>query len=137
MVAYLFHRHHGDYGSPRITDDLKALGWAISKNTVAKSMRAQGLVARPKRKRRSLTKANKLARKAPDLLGRHFDPPAAVNTAWVGDLTELPNDEGRFYLASVLDLTSRRCVGFAMSARHDSELALAALQVGIAVRGGS
>lgn len=137
MVAYLFGKHHGDYGSPRITDDLKALGWAISKNTVAKSMRTQGLVARPKKKRRGLTRADKSARKAPDLLRRNFDPPAGTDTAWVGDLTELPNDEGRFYLASVLDLASRRCVGFAMSAHHDSELARAALQTAVAIRGGS
>jgi transposase InsO family protein len=136
MVAYLFHLHRGDYGSPRITDDLKALGWAISKNTVAGSMRAQGLVARPKKKRRSLTKADKSARKAPDLLQRNFGPPPATDTAWVGDLTELPNDEGRFYLAAVLDLAGRRCVGFAMSERHDSQVATAALQTAVAIRGG-
>ena len=109
----------------------------MSKNTVAKRMSEQGLVARPKKKRRSLTRSDKSARKAPDLLRRRFDPPAATDVAWVGDLTELPNDEGRFYLASVLDLASRRRIGFAMSAHHDSELATAALQVAIAVRGGS
>jgi putative transposase len=137
MIAYLFAKHHGDYGSPRITDDLKALGWAISKNTVAKSMARQGLVARPKKRHRSLTKADRSARKAPDQLQRHFDPPPAIDTAWVGDLTELPNDEGRFYLAAVLDLAGRRCVGFAMSQRHDSALARAALQTAVAIRGGS
>jgi transposase InsO family protein len=137
MIRYLFGKHHGTYGSPRITDDLKAMGWKVSKNTVAESMAAQGLAARPKRKRRSLTRADKSARKAPDLLNRRFDPPPATDTAWVGDLTELPNDEGRFYLASVLDLASRRCVGFAMSAHHDSELARAALQTAVAIRGGA
>ena len=44
LVAYLFGKHHGTYGSPRITDDLRAMGWRVSKNTVAKSMAAQGLV---------------------------------------------------------------------------------------------
>lgn len=137
LITYLFGKHNGTCGSPRIHTDLKAMGWAVSKNTVAASMARQGLVARPKKKRRWLTRADKRARKAPDLLQRHFDPPPATDTAWVGDLTELPNDEGRFYLASILDLASRRCVGFAMSAHHDSELATAALQVAIAVRGGT
>ena len=53
------------------------------------------------------------------------------------DRTEIPNEEGRFYLASVLDLHSRRCVGFALDTCHDAVLACAALRVAIAVRGGA
>jgi transposase InsO family protein len=136
LIAYLFRLHHGTYGSPRIHADLRDLGWRVSKNTVAKLMAEQGLVARPKRKRRSLTKADKSARKAPDMLQRDFAPPERPNTRWVGDLTDIPNDEGKFYLAAVLDLHSRRCVGFAMGTRHDAELAKAALCVAIAIRGG-
>ena len=56
---------------------------------------------------------------------------------WCGDLTEIPTGEGVLYLASVLDLHSRRCVGFALGEHHDAELARAALCVAIAVRGGS
>ena len=56
---------------------------------------------------------------------------------WCGDLTDIPTDEGAFYLAGILDLHSRRCVGFAMDAHHDAELARAALCVAIAVRGGT
>lgn len=85
--------------------------WAVSKNTVAKLMAELGLVARRKKRRKGLTKADVSVRKAPDLLQRHFDPPEAPNVAWVGDLTEIPNDEGPFYLASVLELAGRRCVG--------------------------
>jgi transposase InsO family protein len=136
LIAYLFKLHHGTYGSPRIHADLRDLGWRVSKNTVAKLMAEQGLVARPKRKRRSLTKADKAARKAPDMLQRDFAPPERPNTRWVGDLTDIPNDEGKFYLAAILDLHSRRCVGFAMGTRHDAELAKAALCVAIAIRGG-
>jgi transposase InsO family protein len=112
------------------------MGWRVSVNTIAQVMAEQHLVARPKRRRRGLTRADKSARKAPDLLRRDFAPPARPNVAWVGDLTEIPNDEGRFYLASVLDLHSRRAVGYAMDAHHDARLATAALQVAIAVRGG-
>jgi putative transposase len=137
LVAYLFRKHHGSYGSPRITADLRELGWRVSKNTVAQLMREQHLVARPKHRRRSLTKPDRSARKAPDALRRDFRPPERPNVRWCGDLTDIPNDEGRFYLATVLDLHSRRCLGFAMGAHHDAELARAALCMAIAVRGGS
>jgi putative transposase len=137
VIAYVFSTHRGTYGSPRITADLRDLGWRVSKNTVAKLMAEQGLVARRKRRHRSSTRPDKSARKAPDALGRDFDPPAQPNVRWCGDLTDIPNDEGTFYLAAILDLHSRRCVGFAMDAHHDAALARAALCVAIALRGGS
>jgi transposase InsO family protein len=137
LIRYLFGKHHGSYGSPRITADLRDLGWAVSKNTVAALMAEQGLVARRKRRRRSLTRADRSARKAPDALGRDFAPPPDPNARWCGDLTEIPTEEGRFYLAAVLDLHSRRCVGFAMGAHHDAALARAALCMAIAIRGGA
>lgn len=113
------------------------MGWRVSENTVAQLMAEQGLVARRTRKRRGTTRPDKSARKAPDLLQRHFAPPATPNTSWVGDLTEIPTDQGKLYLAAVLDLHGRRCVGFAMGVHHDAELARAALCVAIAIRGGS
>jgi transposase InsO family protein len=137
LIAYLFRLHHGTYGSPRIHADLVELGWAVSKNTVAAVMAEQGLVARRKLRRRGLTRADRSARKAPDGLRRDFAPPADPDVAWVGDLTDIPNAEGVLYLAAILDLHSRRCVGFAMGPRHDTGLAKAALQVAIAIRGGS
>ncbi len=118
-ITQLFARHRGTYGSPRITADLREAGWRVSVNTVAAVMAELHLVARPKRHHRGLTKADQAARKAPDLLTRHFAPPAAPNVAWVGDLTEIPTDEGPFYLASIVDLHSRRVVGFALGAHHD------------------
>jgi transposase InsO family protein len=137
LVTRLFWAHHGSYGSPRITADLRELGWRVSKNTVAEVMAELHLVARRKRRRRGSTKPDASARKAPDLLRRNFAAPATRNVAWVGDLTEIPNDEGAFYLAAITDLHSRRIVGFALGAHHDAELATAALQVAIAVRGGN
>jgi transposase InsO family protein len=136
LVAYLFAEHDGTYGSPRITADLREAGWQVSKNTVATLMAEQGLVARRKRRRRSTTRADKSARKAPDALKRDFAPPGQPNLRWCGDLTEIPTDEGKLYLAAVLDLHSRRCVGFALGAHHDAELARAALCMAIAIRGG-
>jgi transposase InsO family protein len=135
-VAYEFARRQGRDGSPVITVRLRDAGWRISKNTVADSMRRQGLVARPKRKRRGLTKADRRARKPADLVKRDFAPPERVNVRWVSDLTEIPTGEGKLYLVSILDLHSRRAVGYALGEHHDAELAAAAVQVAIAIRGG-
>jgi transposase InsO family protein len=137
LIALLFARHHGSYGSPRIWKDLRELGWRVSVNTVAELMAAQHLVARPKRRRRGLTRADRSARKAPDALQRDFTPPPRPDVRWCGDLTEIPTGEGKFHLAAILDLHSRRCVGFALDARHDAALARAALCTAIAIRGGS
>ena len=135
-VRRVFEASAGTYGSPRITAELKATGWRVGENTVAASMAAQQLVARPKRRRRSLTRADKTARRAPDLVGRDCTAPAP-NVKWCGDLTEIPTAEGKLYLAAVEDLFSRRLLGFAMSDRHDAELAVASLRMAAAVRGGS
>ena len=137
QIDYLFAKHNGTYGSPRITADLRELGYRVSVNTVAEVMAEKGLVARQKRKRRSTTRPDRSARKAPDAVNRDFTPRQRPDVTWCGDLTEIPTDEGAFYLASILDLHSRRCVGFAMDPHHDAELARAALQVAIAVRGGT
>ncbi|MGI9028630.1 MAG: IS3 family transposase [Ilumatobacteraceae bacterium] len=126
----------GTYGSPRVWEDLVADGWKVSVNTVAASMARQGLHGRsPKRKRRSLTRPDKAAAPIPDLLKRDYSA-AAVNQRWCGDLTEIPTDEGKLYLATVEDLASRRLPGFAIGAHHDAALAKAALCMAAAVRGG-
>ena len=126
----------GTYGSPRITAELRAMGRRIGENTVAASMAAQQLVARGRRRRRSLTHADKTARRAPDLVRRDFSAPAP-DVKWCGDLTEIPTGDGKLYLAAVEDLFSRRLLGFAMSDRHDAELAVASLRMAAAVRGGT
>jgi transposase InsO family protein len=131
----VFARHRGRYGSPRVHADLREEGWRVSKNTVAASMARQGLQARRKHRRRGLTRADKRARTFPDLLGRDFTA-AAPNRKWTSDLTELPTAEGTLYLASIEDLFSRRVLGAATSAHHDAQLAVAALRMAAAVRGG-
>jgi len=108
----------------------------VSKKTVAASMARQGLQGRcPKRKRRSLTRPDKAAAPIPDLVKRDFSA-AAVDQRWCGDLTEIPTEEGKLYLATVLDLASRRLPGFALGEHHDAPLARAALCMAAAVRGG-
>ncbi len=96
----------GMYGSPRVYEDLIEEGWNVSVNTVADSMARQGLQGRtPKRKRRSLTHHDKAAAPIPDLVKRDFSA-QAINTKWCGDLTEIPTDEGKLYLATAEDLAS-------------------------------
>jgi len=82
-VIFLFRKNEGRAGSPRITDDLRDMGWRVSKNTVAAIMAERGLRARPRRRRKGTTRADRSARKAPDLLHRHFAPPAEPDRTWV------------------------------------------------------
>ncbi len=135
-VRRLFAAHEGKYGSPRITADLREAGWTVSKNTVAAVMRELGLAARRKKKRRSSTRPGKGRWRAPDLVKRDF-PAQEINVKWYGDGTEICTDEGKLYLASVLDVASRRVLGFALGEHHDAELAYGALAMAVAVRGGA
>jgi transposase InsO family protein len=134
-VARLFALHGGKYGSPRITADLRGEGWRVSENTVAGLMREQGLAARRKNRRKATTRPGKGRWRAPDLVKRDF-PTAKINQKWYGDGTEIPTDEGKLYLDSVLDMASRRVLGFALGERHDAALAYGALAMAITVRGG-
>jgi putative transposase len=134
-VARLFALHGGKYGSPRITADLREAGWRVSENTVAGLLREQGLAARRKKRRQATTRPGKGRWRAPDLVKRDF-PTAKINQKWYGDGTEIPTDEGKLYLDSVLDVASRRVLGFALGERHDAALAYGALAMAITVRGG-
>jgi putative transposase len=134
-IARLFAAHRGTYGSPRITADLRDEGWVVSENTVAALMRELGLASRRKRRRKNTTRQGRGRWRAPDLIGRQFAA-STVNRKWYGDGTEIPTDEGKLYLDSVLDMGSRRIVGFALGGHHDADLAQAALQMAVAVRGG-
>jgi len=134
-IKQLYAAHRGRYGSPRITRDLREAGWRVSQNTVAAIMGELGLVGRPTRRRRGLTRPGKGRWKAPDLIGRDF-PASTLNQKWYGDGTEIVTDEGKLFLDSVLDMASRRVVGFALGEHHNSQLAYAALCMAVAIRGG-
>lgn len=134
-VAEAFKRSHGLHGSPRIHADLRDAGWRVSEKTVAKSMAGQGLVARGKKRRKNLTRPDKRAVPFPDLVKRDFTAPAP-NVTWVGNMTEIPTDEGKLYLSTPLDLFSRRLIGYATSCHPDAELAAQNIKMAVAVRGG-
>jgi putative transposase len=114
---------------------LQAAGWRVGENTVARRMAALGLAGRPPKRRRSLTRQGKRAA-APDRVRRQFTAPAP-DVLWCGDMTEIVTDQGKLYLATVIDLFSRRLLGYAMSARHDAELVEASLNMAAATRGGT
>lgn len=135
-VAVAFSKAKGRHGSPRLHADLRDDGWTVTEKTVAQSMRRQGLVARQIKRRNGLTRQDKTAPKFPDLLRRNFtaDRP---NAKWVGDITEIPTVGGKLYLATVIDLFSRRLLGAATSAHPDAQLAGAAIRMAVATRGGA
>jgi len=118
------------YGSPRIYQVMRKLGLMCSRNRVARLMRAEGLRAKQTRRRRATTKRNKSHRAAPNRLNRDFSA-ERPNEKWLADITYIPTQEGWLYLATILDLFSRRIVGWAMSDRMTSELTLQALHMAI------
>jgi putative transposase len=126
-------RGRGAYGSPRVHLELRAHGIRVSKKRVERLMRENGLVGRQKSRFVNTTDSRHEHPIAPNVLDRHFDMDAA-NRAWVGDVTYIPTAEGWLYLAVLLDLFSRRVVGWATSATNDRELALCALYQALRTR---
>jgi len=121
------------YGSPRIYRELKAQGETCSENRVARLMKLRKLRAKQVKRYKSTTKRNKKNRAAPNLLKQDFST-NRPDRKWLSDITYIPTQEGWLYLAAVLDLYSRRIVGWAMSERMTSDLTLAALRMAIQQR---
>jgi transposase InsO family protein len=115
------------YGSPRVHRALRKQGIRVGRKRVERLMRAKGIVARGKRRFRRTTDSKHPNPIAPNIVQRQFTP-TGPNQVWAGDVTYIATNEGWAYLAVLLDLYSRRVVGWAMSATNDTELALAALQ---------
>ena len=128
------HRRHPDYGSPRVTRELRRGGKPVNHKRIERLMRAHGIVARRHRRRRNLTKPDKDAPAIPDLVGRLFDPDNVDHT-WAGDVSCVATDEGWLYLATVLDLGSRRLLGYSMSERPDTDHVINAVEMAVATRG--
>lgn len=139
MKSIHAHRHTRCYGSPRMTRELQARGHACSKNRVARLMRLHGLRARPRRPFRPKTTApDHAAHPSPNLLAQTA-PAAAPGVQLVSDITYIPTAEGWLYLAVVIDLFSRRVLGWKLSETLHSELVTCAISLaldsGLVVRG--
>jgi putative transposase len=133
-IRQVYQEHKGLYGSPRLTADLKERKLKVCRNTVARLMKQSGLRARTQRRFVPATTDS-----------RHHQPPAAnlldqrftwkkPNRAWCADISAIATAEGWLYLAVVMDLFSRRIVGWAMAEDAASELALAALRMAVRQR---
>ena len=129
-VASAFHRKQGRSGAPRLTLDLKDEGLSINRKTVAASLRRQGLHAKAARRFKATTNSRHGLPVAPNLLQQDFVA-KAPNRKWVGDITYLWTNEGWLYLAVLLDLYSRKVIGWAMRERMTADLVVDALQMAL------
>ncbi len=126
----------GRYGAPRVHAELRRRGHRHARKRVARLMRAAGLRGRTPRRSKRTTIPDPAAATRADLIRRDFTvDAAAVNTRWCGDITYIPTWEGWLYLATVIDIASRRVVGFALAEHLRTELVADALTNAVAARG--
>lgn len=121
------------YGTPRMHRELKARNETVGRHRVARLMKQNGLQARIRRKYRVTTQSNHSRPVAPDRLQRNFAP-KGPNQAWVADITYIATRQGWLYLAVLLDLFSRRVVGWSLRERLSRQLVMEALEMGLARR---
>jgi putative transposase len=127
-ITKLFHENFGTYGSPRIHDDLIDEGYTVSQKTVARLMQEMGLRATPEEKYVVTTDSDHDLRIYPNLLNQNFTV-NEPNKVWVTDITYIWTIEGWVYLASVMDLFSRKIVGWSQGSNMKKELPLNALKM--------
>lgn len=137
LVAELREIHDdsdGTYGEPRMTPELRARGWVVNHKRVERLMRVHGIVGvhKPAKVRTTIPAEDEPP--LPDLVGRRFEV-GEPDVAWVGDITYIPTGEGWLYLASVLDLGSRRWLGYSMADHMRTELVADALHMAAGARG--
>jgi len=128
-----FSRSHNSYGRPRMTEELKELGIQVGHRRIGRLMRQNGISVVRTRKHKVTTDSNHKFNIAPNLLDRDFiaDQP---NQKWVVDISYIWTREGWLYLAAVLDLHSRRIIGWSVSNRMKKDLAIRALDMAVALR---
>lgn len=131
LITDIHQRSRGTYGAPRIHAELRhEHGVRISRKRVARLMRVAGLQGVHRRRRISLTRRGPRPRPAPDRVGRNFTAPAA-DYLWTADITYVPTWQGWLYLAVVLDVFSRKIVGWAMADHMEAKLVCAALSMAL------
>lgn len=118
----------GAYGAPRVHAELRRRGKRVNRKKVERIMRERGIAGITRRRRRGLTRPERKAVFAPDLIGRDFTAPRP-GTRIVSDITYLPTEEGWLYLACWMDLATREIVGWSMAEHHRAELVVDALKM--------
>lgn len=132
-IKVIFEENRKEYGSPRIYDELRDQGFICGENRVARLMRINGIKAIYTKKYKPVSYKKHALPVYPNLLEREFKV-SAVNTVWCSDITYIWTRSGWAYLAAVIDLYSRKVVGWAVSRSIDAKLAVLALQRAINVR---
>lgn len=122
------------YGSPNVTKELRRQGYCVNHKAVERLMRVNGIVGVAPRRKVRTTIPFEDAPPLPDLVGRRFAP-GEPDFAWCGDITYIPTDEGWLYLSSVLDLGSRRLLGWTMDDHMPTALVANSLELAAATRG--
>ena len=128
-----YERSHRTYGSPRVLRDLQEVGYRCSTKRIARIMRENSLVAVQRRRWKATTQSGHSYPVQLNLLARNFKAPAA-NRVWLADITYITTEEGWLYLAALMDLFSRKIVGWTTGDRLDRFLALAALNRALTTR---
>jgi len=132
-IAEIHRQSRQTYGSPRIHAELRANGRSVGRKRVARLMRECGLVGVTRRKWFHTTQRAAGARPAPDLVKRNFTA-TAPNQLWVADITYIPTTAGTVYLAVVLDVWSRKIVGWAMNSNMETKIVVDALEMALEQR---
>lgn len=136
IIRRLFENFDGVYGAPRLTPELRAMGHCVNRKRVERLMREMGLQARQTRRFRPITTIVAEGEPvSPDWLQQDFTA-AAPNQRWVGDITYVRTNEGFLYLATVLDLFSRRIVGWSMAESLEADLVCDAMRMALRQRRG-
>jgi len=135
LMGEIFDAADGNYGVPRMFKELRRAGVVLNKKKVHRLMRRNGMAGRFRRRACRTTFPGPDGYVIPDLVGRRFDP-GAPDVAWCQDITYVPTGEGWLFLASVLELGSRRLLGYSMADHMRTELVLDALGMAVATRAG-
>jgi transposase InsO family protein len=132
-VLEIHRASRGTYGSPRIQEELKARKFTVGRKRVARLMREKGITARPRRRYRRTTDSNHGLAVADNVLERNFNV-SCPDTVWATDITYVRTWQGWLYLAVVIDLFSRRIVGWSMAGHMRTDLVLNALAMALGHR---
>jgi transposase InsO family protein len=135
QIAVVHADSGGTYGSPRVTVELRAQGIRANRKRVERVMRQRGIVGRHLRRRRRTTIPDLTAAPVADLIGRDFTA-AAPDQRWCGDITYLRVRGGWLFLATVIDIATRRLVGWSINTHMRTDLVIDALEAAVAARGG-
>lgn len=127
--------HRENYGALRVHAELRGFGHTVNRKRVARLMRKHHIVGRHLRKKKRTTVADRLSPPAPDLVRRDFTA-GALDEKWCGDITYVQVGAAWLYLACVIDIRSRRVLGYSMASHMRAELVIDALQAAVDARGG-